>query len=73
MGEVRLILGNIPNEIIVALIGAAGLIIAALIGLLRPKNSDKSNKTVVTQKTKGNGITQIGIQNNRHGADKYDG
>ena len=49
------------KEIIIALIGAAAVIIAALIGLLA-KNKEKSTK--VKQKATGKNITQIGVQNN---------
>lgn len=48
--------------IVVALIGAAGVVFAAVIG----KNVfGRKNKTVIKQKIKGNGNTQIGIQNNQ--------
>ena len=48
------------NEtIIAALIGAAGVILAAFIGLFK-KSGGK--KTIVRQRAKGNDITQIGIQ-----------
>ena len=49
------------TEIIGAIIGAAGGIIAALIGLLT-KSKEKSTK--VKQKAFGKNITQIGVQNN---------
>ena len=49
------------KDIIVAIIGAAGVIIAALIGLLA-KSKEKSTK--VKQKASGKNITQIGVQNN---------
>ena len=47
------------EDIIVAIIGAAAVVIAAIIGLLKKSVGDK---TTVTQRAKGNDITQIGVQ-----------
>ncbi len=50
-------------EIIVALIGAAGVIIAAVIGAVaKSKGADK--KVTIKQKAKGENSVQIGVQHN---------
>ena len=45
--------------IIVAIIGAAAVVIAAIINLFKKNGGDK---TTVKQRAKGNDITQIGVQ-----------
>lgn len=60
------------TEIIVAIIGAAAAIIAALIAgvfalISKGKNKD-SNNVKLEQQQSGQGNTQIGIQNNYGGA-----
>ena len=57
------------EAIIIALIGAAGVIIAAIVGLFK-KGSEK--KTVINQKATGKNATQIGIQINQNGENKND-
>ena len=47
------------EDIIVAIIGAAAVVIAAIIGLFKKSGG---NKTTVKQRAKGNDITQIGVQ-----------
>ncbi len=46
--------------ICVAIIGAGGVIIAAIISLF--KKSELKKKMIIKQKAKGNDISQIGIQ-----------
>lgn len=50
------------EAIIGAIIGAVATILAAIIG---KTIFGRKNKTIVKQKSKGNGNTQIGIQNNQ--------
>ncbi len=57
------------EAIIIALIGAAGVIIAAIVGLFK-KESGK--KTVINQKAIGKDTNQIGIQVNQNGEDEND-
>ena len=47
------------EAIIVAIIGAAAVIIAAIIGLLKKING---NKTIIRQQANGKNIQQIGLQ-----------
>lgn len=49
--------------IIIAIIGGAVTVIAAIIGLIAKSSSKNKQKNVVKQKQKGNGNNQIGIQN----------
>lgn len=49
--------------IIIAIIGGAATVIAAIIGLIAKSSSKNKQKNVVKQKQKGNGNNQIGIQN----------
>ena len=65
------------EAIIVALIGAAGIVIVAIINKIggKKKASDTKTdgqKTVINQKTKGGNATQIGIQINKREDDKDD-
>lgn len=55
-------------EIIVALIGAAAVVIAAIIGVW----GKKEKTTNIKQKTFGNNNTQIGIQVNKKESDTDD-
>lgn len=48
-----------PTEIIVALIGAAAVIIAAVIGQIRSRNSQKTKGSDNSQIAKGNNIVQV--------------
>ncbi len=50
------------ETIIVAIIGALGLVVAAIIGLF--KKSSQGNSPIIKQKIIGKNNTQIGIQNN---------
>lgn len=53
------------EEIIIAIIGAAAVIVAALIGLLGKNKTGKRQATKIEQKIKnGTNNVQIGIQNN---------
>ena len=52
------------KEIIAAIIGAAGVIIAAIIGICKKKSSSGSSVSVNQTMGDGNGNTQIGVQNN---------
>lgn len=56
----------------IALIGAGGVIIAAIIGLLR--KSEVTKRMIIKQKAKGNDIAQIGIQidKNRSGGGNHE-
>lgn len=59
------------TEIVVAIIGAAAVIIAALISgllsLVSKENPKESNNIKLKQKQSGKGNTQVGIQNNYGG------
>ena len=50
------------EAIIVAIIGAIGLVVAAIIGLFKKRS--KGSNSVVKQKIIGKNNIQIGIQNN---------
>lgn len=50
------------EAIVVAIIGALGVVVAAIVGLF--KKSSPGNIPKVTQKVIGKNNTQIGIQNN---------
>jgi hypothetical protein len=54
------------TAIVAAWITVAGAIVAALIGIF-VKQSNKKNRIIIKQKSKGNSTTQIGIQNNYGG------
>ena len=59
--------------IIIAIIGAAGVVLAALIGgvfSVVKNNKDSKNNTKIRQKQKGKFNTQVGIQNNYESGDK---
>jgi hypothetical protein len=56
------------NEITVAIIGACGVILAALIGLF--KKSSHASKTTISQRAIGKNNTQVGIQQNHETEDK---
>ena len=56
--------------IIVAIIGAAGVILAAIIGLFQKNNTPKKN-IKIKQRQKGNNNAQIGIQNNYGKGDNH--
>lgn len=60
------------TEIIVAIIGASGVVIAALIAgifsLISKEKNKKSSNIKLKQKQSGRNNTQIGIQNNYGGA-----
>ena len=65
------------EAIIVALIGAAGIVIVAIINKIgdKKKASDTKTdgqKTVINQKAKGNNATQIGIQINKNVGENSD-
>jgi len=50
--------------ILIALIGAGAVIIAAVIGLIGKNITNSSNRNVkIKQSSKGNTVTQVGIQN----------
>lgn len=53
----------VSEGIIIAIIGGAVTVIAAIIGLIAKSSSKNKQKNVVKQKQKGNGNNQIGIQN----------
>ena len=56
--------------VIIALISASAVIIAAIIGLFKKESGDK---TVVRQRARGNGITQVGVQiDKREARDKHE-
>ena len=62
------------EPIIAAIIGAGGVILAAIIGLLA--KSKKATKTTINQKAQGSEITQIGIsienkETNNNGRDNH--
>lgn len=64
---------SVEKEVLVAIIGAAAVVLAAIIsGLFNlNKNDDTKRKTIkIRQKQKGKGNTQIGIQNNYVGKDE---
>ena len=49
--------------IIIAIIGAIGVVLAAIISLFKKKSNGK-NTTIINQRQNGNNNTQIGQQNN---------
>ncbi len=51
------------TAIVVALIGAAGVVIAAIIDAVA-KSKEANQKFKIKQKSKGNDSIQIGVQNN---------
>ena len=58
--------------IIIAVIGAAGVILAAVVGLFKSNNTGKNIKIKQKQGI-GNKGTQIGIQNNHSSTDSTKG
>lgn len=50
--------------IIIAIIGAAGVVLAAIIGLFKKSNDTGKNIKIKQKQWIGNKGTQIGIQNN---------
>lgn len=52
----------LSEAILIALIGAGGAIIAAIITAVVGKNIEKRKRTIIRQKSKGNNNTQIGVQ-----------
>ena len=56
------------KEIIVAIIGAAAAVTAALIGLFGKNKATNRRNTEVHQTASGDNITQIGIQQNHSSA-----
>ena len=52
------------EEIIIAIIGAAGVILAAVIGLLKKSNNTGKNIKIKQKQGFCNKGTQIGLQNN---------
>ncbi|MGN0469044.1 MAG: hypothetical protein ACI4GY_09995 [Acutalibacteraceae bacterium] len=56
------------TEIIVAIIGASGAVLAAVItGIFKVLKKDKARQIKINQKQSGKNNTQIGIQNNYGG------
>ena len=64
---------NMSEEIIIAIIGAAGVILAAVIGLLKKSNTAEKNINIKQKQGIGNKGTQIGIQNNYSSNEKTKG
>ena len=61
------------EAIIIAIIGACGVVLAALIGgifSIVKNNKDSKRNTKIRQKQKGKYNTQVGIQNNYGSGDK---
>lgn len=57
------------TEIIVAIIGAAAVIVAAIIGIWNKKEKTSNKNIHIKQKTSGKNNTQIGIQINKKESD----
>lgn len=55
---------NMTEGIIIAIIGAAGAILAAAIGLFKKSNNFDKNIQIKQKQSIGNKGTQVGIQNN---------
>jgi len=55
------------EAIIAAIIGAVGVVLAAIIGLLK---RESGNKTVIKQRSKGDHTTQIGVQISKDNEEK---
>ena len=64
---------NMSEGIIIAIIGAAGVILAAVIGLFKKNNTAEKNINIKQKQGIGNKGTQIGIQNNYSSNEKTKG
>lgn len=56
------------TEIIVAIIGAGGAIVAAIIGIWHKKGKSSNKEIFIKQKASGENNSQIGIQINKKGS-----
>ena len=64
---------DMSEGIIIAIIGAAGVILAAVIGLLKKNNTAEKNINIKQKQEIKNKGTQIGIQNNYSSYEKTKG